>query len=375
MFAIPPSDPALDADVDGQGCAEPRPTLGRYLTRSLPEDLFWCLGIAIFLTLLMGPFLREHSAWYQIFALNAIISTAIGLSVTNAYRFLMPALRRRLRGAVGNAFAHLLIAVGSTAFGVEVAVRSIEATGGMKAADLRPDAFRIGIVIVAVLLGFQLVYERLRRQARRDELRAQEAKKEALRAELRALQARTNPHFLFNSLNTVAGLIEESPAAAERMIERLAALFRYTLRGSEAGWVRLAEEIEAVRSYLEVEAIRLGDRLESEVSVGPEAGEVLVPPLVLQPLVENAVLHGVAPRREGGRVRVEARRTDSSLVLSVADDGDGPGSSPHRGSGTSLVELEKRLELLYGGDAVLASAPVSAGGFEVTLSLPLEAPS
>ncbi len=370
-----PTPPADRVDAEGLACAEPNLDLRRYLTRALPEDLLWCLGVAVFLTLLMGPFMREHSAWYQIFALNAIISIAIGLSVTNAYRFLMVPLRRRLRGRVGTVAAHLLIAVGSTAFGVELAVRSIEATGGMKAADLRPDAFRIGIVIVAVLLGFQLVYERLRRQARRDELGAQAAKKEALRAELKALQARTNPHFLFNSLNTVAGLIEESPAAAEQMIERLAGLFRYTLKGSEARWVRLAEEVEAVRSYLEVEAIRLGERLESEISVAPEVASVLIPPLVLQPLVENAVLHGVAPRRRGGRVKVEAHRTDSTLVLSVADDGDGPGSSPHRGSGTSLAELEQRLELLYGGGASLDQSVADAGGFVVTLSLPLEAPS
>ena len=195
-----------------------------------------------------------------------------------------------------------------------------------------------------------------------------------LRAELRALQARTNPHFLFNSLNTAAGLIEEDPAAAEQVIERLAGLFRYSLRGSERSWVRLSEEVEAVRGYLEVEAIRLGERLTSEVSVAPELAEVLVPPLVLQPLVENAVLHGVAPRKEGGRVSVAASRTDSTLVLSVSDDGHGPGSSPHRGSGTSMVDLEKRLQMVYGGDARFSSAAGAEGGFRVDLSLPLEQP-
>ena len=168
--------------------------------------------------------------------------------------------------------------------------------------------------------------------------------------------------------------VETHQAIFTWVLQRLAGLFRYSLRGSEVSWVRLSEEVEAVRSYLKVEAIRLGERLRSEISIAPEVAKVLVPPLVLQPLVENAVLHGVAPRKDGGRVSVEAARDASALVLSVTDDGDGPGSSPHTGSGTALVDLEKRLEMIYGGDAAFASTTGPDGGFRVTLSLPLELP-
>jgi sensor histidine kinase YesM len=373
MSRVIPSEPAPGETRARPGCAGEPTGLKFYLTRGLPVDVFWCLVIALFLTLVMGSFLRR--GWLSLLLLNSIISLSIGLSVANAFRLLLPRLRRRFPGKLANVASHVVIAVLGTALGVELAVRVIEAIGSMHANDLRRDAFRIGLVIIATVLAIDLTYDRLRRQARRDELRAQEARREALRAELKALQARTNPHFLFNSLNTAAGLIEEDPAAAEQVIERLAALFRYALRGSEVGWVRLGEEIEAVRGYLEVESIRLGERLESEIWVAPEAAEVLVPPLVLQPLVENAVLHGIAPRKGGGRVRVAAARAASALVLSVSDDGDGPGSSRHQGSGTSLAELERRLEMLYGGDAGFASGTGANGGFEVTLSLPLEHPA
>lgn len=375
MTGASSSEPVPDAGRVQPLCAEERPGLKAYLLRSLPVDLAWCLGVAVVLTLLVKPYLGAGTGWLAALTVNGIISLSIGLTVINTHRLLGPVLERRLPRRVPGVLVHGAAALLGTALGVELAVRIIDGLGGMQAHDLRRNAFRIGIVVVAVIFGFDLAYNRLRQRARRDELRAQEARKQALRAELKALQARTNPHFLFNSLNTAAGLIDEDPAAAEQVIERLAGLFRYSLRGSEVGWVRLREEFEAVRGYLEVEAIRLGDRLRSEISLAPEAADVLVPPLVLQPLVENAVLHGIAPRRGGGRLSVEATRTDTALLLSVTDDGDGPGSSPHRGSGTSLADLEKRLELVYGGDATLASTSSTGGGFRVALSLPLEQPA
>ena len=376
MSTLVPSEPESDARWLRLRCAEEPAGLKTYLLRTLPGEVFWCLVVALVLTLLLSPYITDgRFFWLDAFVLNSIISICIGLSVSNAFRLLQPPLERRFHGRVAIAAGHAGIAVLGTAVGVELAVRIVEAIGGMHADDLRRDAFRIGIVIVTVILAFDLAYSRLRRKARRDELRAQEARKQALRAELKALQARTNPHFLFNSLNTAAGLIDEDPAAAEKVIEKLAGLFRYSLRGSETSWVRLGEELEAVRSYLEVEAIRLGDRLTSEISVAPGVAETLVPPLVLQPLVENAVLHGVAPRRGGGRVTVAAARNGSSLVLSVADDGDGPGSSPHRGSGTSLADLEKRLAMVYGDDAGLTAGAGDGGGYRVALSLPLEQPA
>ncbi|MCP4205103.1 MAG: hypothetical protein GY769_24605 [bacterium] len=345
----------------------------RFLFRDLPRDLLWCLVIGLILTLILTPFIGGGpGVWIQSFVFNSIISLCIGLAVSNAFRFGLPALRRLFPGAASGIVLYAFVAVTGTALGAEAAVRVIDALGGIKAASFRADVLRIAFVVVAIILTAELAYTRLRQKARRDELRAQQARKQALHAELKALQARTNPHFLFNSLNTVAGLIEENPAGAERVLEKLAGLFRYTLKGTEVGWVRLAEELDNVSSYLEVETIRLGDRLQCEFQVPPQARDVLVPPLVLQPLVENAVLHAVAPRKRGGSVRVGAVIRDSNLVLSVSDDGDGPGTSPHRGSGTSLSELEERLDLVYGGTSDFWTGANPEGGFEVRLTLPMQ---
>jgi two-component system sensor histidine kinase AlgZ len=324
----------------------------------------------------MAPFMETRGvSWSSALLANTVATLGIGLAVANGFRFLVPLLQRRLPGRVASVAIHVLVGLGATVVGVEVAVRAMGALGGMDATHLRPHVLRVGLVVVAIAVAIDLGYERLRQRARRDEMRAEQARKEALRAQLKALQARTNPHFLFNSLNTVAGLIEDDPVAAERVLERLGDIFRYALQGAEGGWVRLGDELTAVCGYLEVEAMRLGDRLRSEVDLAPELREILVPPLVLQPLVENAVLHAIAPRKGGGQVRVTGQLHNGALRLTVEDDGPGPGTSAHRGSGTSLAELRQRLEMLYGGEASLETGHGEAGGFIVRVTLPAEAPA
>jgi sensor histidine kinase YesM len=152
-------------------------------------------------------------------------------------------------------------------------------------------------------------------------------------------------------------------------------VFRYALSGSRTAWVRLEEELEAVRDYLEVERIRFGERLQVSVDVAPGTGDTLVPPLVLQPLVENAVLHGIGSRTSGGQVRIDVAQHIPGLVLRVEDDGPGPGRSTHRGAGTSLNNLRERLRLVYGGRASVETTERDGGGFSVTLRLPVEEPA
>jgi two-component system sensor histidine kinase AlgZ len=235
----------------------------------------------------------------------------------------------------------------------------------------RLDLYRVGGLVMIVVFIIEFTYSRLKTHARAVEFREERTRRNAVRAQLEALQARTDPHFLFNSLNTVASLIEEDPRLAERAIERLSGIFRYALEGSRRTEVRLAEEMEAVRGYLEVEALRLGERLRTSIRMEPSCSEYMIPPLLLQPLVENAVLHGVASRVEGGRVEVHAVRTERELVLRVSDDGPGPGSSKHKGSGTALETLRTRLELVYGEGARLIGTHGESGGYTAEIALPL----
>jgi LytS/YehU family sensor histidine kinase len=179
------------------------------------------------------------------------------------------------------------------------------------------------------------------------------------------------PHFLFNSLNAVASLIGEDPERAEAALEKLSDILRYALDASRQPFVPLEQELEAVAGYLELETLRFPDRLTAALHVEPGIGAVPVPPLFLQPLVENAVRHGIAPRREGGRLEVEIQRCEDELRVRVEDDGPGIGGSPHRGAGVALADLRKRLALLYGDRASLGVDRGALGGCRVTLRLPL----
>jgi LytS/YehU family sensor histidine kinase len=214
-------------------------------------------------------------------------------------------------------------------------------------------------------------YRRLRRRAREHELREESMRRQAMKAELAAIRARTDPHFLFNSLNTVAGLIEEDPQRAAQVLQRMAALFRYALDGSRAEHVSLGDEVRAVRTYLELEGLRFGDRLQWSVAVDEALFDWRVPSLLLQPVVENAVSHGIAPRRGPGRIEVRASARDGRLCIEVEDDGaEGPASA-RSGSGTALADLEDRLRLSYGRAASLARDRGGIlGGYRVRIVVP-----
>lgn len=163
-------------------------------------------------------------------------------------------------------------------------------------------------------------------------------------ARLAELQSRIRPHFLFNALNTALALVRVDPARAENVLEDLAELFRVALAEVGAS-VTLGEEIELARRYLAIETIRFGDRLALEWDIDPRARGARVPPLVLQPLVENAVRHGVEPSARGGRVRVQAQRQRGQVVVTVSNTvGDEPGNPGH---GMALHNIRERLRLLH----------------------------
>lgn len=197
-----------------------------------------------------------------------------------------------------------------------------------------------------------------------------QARAELAHAELRALRAQVNPHFLFNTLNSIAALISENPAAAEDMTTRLAETFRYTLATSDRSHAPLGDELAFVRSCLEIERTRFGDRLRVEEAIEPGLDSVPVPTLLLQPLVENAVLHGAGARVEGGLVRISARREGEQLILEVADDGPGIDGVGRPGNGFGLRSVRERLALAGPPHAVhIESAP--GAGTRVRITLPM----
>lgn len=229
-----------------------------------------------------------------------------------------------------------------------------------------------GCVLPAVMLFA------LRRERDAIERRLQEERRQRLTAQLQTLQSRLHPHFLFNSLNTIACLISEDPAAAERVVERLSELLRYCLTDLDRTVVPLRDELSVVRAYLEVQAARFGSRLRFVIDCPDALFDQRVPPLCLQPLVENAVLHGAVASRRGGVVEVRATLADQQLQLSVQDDGPGLGKSTHQGSGGALHGLRERLRILYPDASPPARlellTPADGPGCLVVLRLPLDAP-
>jgi hypothetical protein len=168
-----------------------------------------------------------------------------------------------------------------------------------------------------------------------------------LTTELEALQARINPHFLFNTLNSIAALIREDPARAENMTLQLSALFRYTLQAPRAGLVTLGEELVIVQGYLAIEQERLGSRLTYEIDVDASLNDQRIPALTLQPLVENAIKHGVATDVAGGSVRVRGRREGDLVHLAVINSPRGERQSA--GTGEGLESVRRRLRATFGG--------------------------
>jgi signal transduction histidine kinase len=199
-----------------------------------------------------------------------------------------------------------------------------------------------------------------------------EARMLAERAQLAALRARLNPHFLFNALHTVSSLVASDPAAADEAIERLGGLLRYALDES-TDEIPLEREWAFTRDYLSFERLRLGDRLRVCESLDRDALAWDVPLLVLQPLVENAVRHAIAPSPDGGTIQISASIRDHALTLRVEDDGPGverPGVDGSRGLG--LRALKRRLDVRYGARARLDIRTAPGAGFSVTVVLPAD---
>lgn len=194
-------------------------------------------------------------------------------------------------------------------------------------------------------------------------------------ARLEALGAQLHPHFLFNTLQGISTLLHRDPDAADRMLARLSDLLRRTLRRAESQEVPLGDELETLDNYVAIQQVRFQDRLTVEKMIGPGAEEVLVPHFVLQPLVENAIEHGIARRAGAGRISIAATRKDDHLELSVSDDGSGlDHSNDFPVEGIGLGNTRRRLAALYGDQAALTLSPAPGGGLRVDLTVPLRRP-
>jgi signal transduction histidine kinase len=218
-------------------------------------------------------------------------------------------------------------------------------------------------------LGFAIDYHR---ESRARELTAAELQTRLAEAQFQSLQRQLHPHFLFNTLHAISALMHRDIEAADAMLARLSDLLRLTLERSGTQTVTVKDEVDFLEKYLEIERARMGPRLQVRVDVDPEALDARVPNLVLQPLVENAIRHGIVPRIEGGRVEVAVGRAGDMLRLVVRDDGPGlpGGEPPASAAGVGIGNTRSRLERLYGARHRFEFATPPGGGLAVTIDIP-----
>lgn len=326
---------------------------GSYLWTSL-----FCAAIAVLLTFVgMTETFRE----------TLVISFCIGLSINTAFVLLSDMLRAWESWYLGP----IIITALGLAFGLTIAGITVL---GQPWFFFSSNYSSLTAGIFFGVVGFLMFSTREQLLQARTQLAEAEAARAAqerrnLETELRLLQAQIEPHFLFNTLGNISSLIRSNPDGAEATLQNLSRLLRASLKRTRGETATLGEELEIVTAYLDIQKVRMGDRLETAVIVPDYLKSLPLPPLLLQPLVENAVVHGIDAKIEGGRIGVEAGIEGEQVIIRVVDTGGGFGSGT-QGSGVGLRNVRERLSGLYGNKAALDLIENPGGGITAELRLP-----
>lgn len=342
-------------------------------------QIVW-LNFAIALTLAFAFWTVQTKGSYLTLSDEIITSLIHSVIYGLTFGLAMPYLSERLTmiRAPWN-WAAIIASLLSLAFASTLLVElCLSAVGYSSVGSFRQEyVFKsLGVFFIALVIGLSIhLYEifRDRIQATNLQLRTQELEKErALKlvsqARLASLESKLHPHFLFNTLNSISALISEDPLLADKMVQRLSSLLRTSLDACEQNSMSLDEEINLVTNYLEIEKVRFRERLRYSIDVKPEIISFQVPPLILQPIVENSVKFAVSPKPEGGEIKISARLRRDEMIIEVWDDGDGfELDTVPRGHG--LDNLQSRLAVLFGEKASL-SVNSDGGGTSVFVSIP-----
>lgn len=307
-----------------------------------------------------------------------VLLGALGLLYTHLYRALIHRWRWR-RQSVRHLAPRVIMASVAIAAALHVTInpigryvlqldvyQEIESEIGFIVGSIANGSILI-LLWSLLYFGVHAIWDHRRAEVDRWKMKAQMES-----TKLKALKLQLNPHFFFNSLNSVRALIAEDPARAQRMVTQLAALLRTTLRSDERSMVALRDEIRTVRSYLELEAVRFEERLQYRIDVDDAIQSAPVPFLLVQTLVENAIKHGIAQRAVGGTVEVSAQHVNGTLRLRVDNPGELDPEALAQGVG--LRNARERLHLLFGDDAALTLHALDAMAVRAEVQLPLDLP-
>jgi hypothetical protein len=313
----------------------------------------WTL-IALVYVQLVGLGINAHTICW------AVYESAVGFLISHAYRTVRA--RRWTALPLRRLAPRVLIASVVQAIVLDAAIVALSWVSSTVDGDPLPSG-----VVAMFLINFTILY--LGWSCLYFGLHWLERSRRAEQAELRFLKSQLNPHFLFNALNSIRGLVAEDPGKAQEAITRLAKLLRVVLGSVTADTVPLARELEVVDDYLAVEAVRFDDRLAVRLDIAPDTLGVAVPAMLVQTLVENGIKHGIARRTDGGEIAVTARCAGGVLRLEVSNTAAGPATEP--GSGVGLANAHERLQRLFGDRATLALDRSSADHTTAVVRIPL----
>jgi len=345
--------------------------------RDIAYTFLWNAGLGFVFWLIAIALSPRHNMNAEYFVWNMIVAQSIGYTIHALFE-LGGLLRLDTWMRAHGWGATTLYYTGISSLGVVLGF-------GLVAAIIEPVLFynwlrnprmvatmAVSAVLISTVLSV-ILFMRERRaraeaQLERERLRSERVERDAVLANLRALQAQIEPHFLFNTLANVTSLIDADPARARGMLESFIRFLRSSLAATRTESTTLRAEAELIAAFLEVLQVRMGERLRYSVEVPPELDAFALPPMLLQPVIENAIRHGLEPKVDGGTVTMRARREDAHVVVDIEDTGVWFAATTRGGVG--LSNLRERLRLLYGDRASLDVGDAPGGGAIVRLKLP-----
>ena len=346
----------------------------RSTVRDLLYTALWNTLIALTITVMLQTFGNWPASFFTMFGYSLLASQCVGFPVHGALLLLqkvLPATTSRPLARLLDLAAIVLCGAFGIALSGAILRGDLPSLHSGKVAALLAFGLVIGIAMLAVLVAGERRIERQTLEARQQEQMATAARMLA-EAQLRALQAQIEPHFLYNTLANVVSLIDSQPLHAKHMLERFIDYLRASLAASRAGSATLGAELELASSYLDVLGVRMGERLRWRIEADDAARALPIAPMLIQPLVENAVMHGLEPKVDGGEIVLHAAVVDGVLRIEVLDSGRGLVAAPPRpGGGVGLSNLRARVRQLHGPGARLELLDNPGGGVLARLILPL----
>lgn len=346
------------------------------LLRDLLYTFIWNSAF-VFVFTVLGKLFEPREPLMQMLWVNFVIANCIGFLIHLAFRFLGQLLGERVTRqsfAVRTLYYSSISVAG--VFGGYWLGFTLLSWDTARNAILSPQtAMTMLLLSLIISLFLATMFYAREQQAKaeanfeRERARGEAAERHAKVAQLKLLEAQIEPHFLYNTLANVISLIDSSPATAKRMVEQLIEYLRSAAATPDAGSTTLGRQVELLRAYLDLIAVRMGSRLSYRIDMPSALGALPLPPMLLQPVVENAIKHGLEPKIDGGLVTVGARRDGDALILDVTDNGLGFRTTSAQGGGLGLANLRERLANLYEGRARLEITDRQPGT-RVTISLP-----